>query len=118
MAVGIDAGEDGDNVIRGVRDERRMVVAEQNAIVLDEVQQVGHLLEVRGYQRRAISCGVTLEVHVVEDDVTTCLMFPRGEFNAHAGPRAAAARRTLLVLRPPIHRPRPASPGTSPKILP
>jgi len=46
MAVRIDAGEDGDDVVGGVRDERRMVVGEQHAIVLDEVEQVGHLFKV------------------------------------------------------------------------
>jgi len=41
---------------------------EQHAIVFDEVEQVGHLLEVGGYQCGAIACGVALEVHVVEND--------------------------------------------------
>ncbi len=51
VAVGIDAREDGNDVVRGVRDERRVVVAEEHAVVLEEVEQVGHLLKVGGYQR-------------------------------------------------------------------
>src|SRR6266702_4642516 len=44
------------------------MIGKQHAIVLDEVEQVGHLFQVGGDQRRAIACWVALEVHIVEDD--------------------------------------------------
>jgi hypothetical protein len=44
------------------------MVGKQHAIVINEVEQVGHLLQVGGNQRRAIACGVALEVGIVEDD--------------------------------------------------
>ncbi len=46
-AVAIGAGEHGENIGRGMRDQRCVVVAAHRAIVLHEVEQVGHLLEVR-----------------------------------------------------------------------
>jgi hypothetical protein len=44
------------------------MIGKQHAIVLDEVEQVGHLLQVGRDQRRAIACRIALEVRIVEDD--------------------------------------------------
>ena len=68
VAGRIDAGKDGDDVVGGVRDERRVMIGKERAILLDEVEQVRHLLKVGRYQGRAIACGVALEVRIVEDD--------------------------------------------------
>jgi hypothetical protein len=44
------------------------MIRKKNAILLDEVKQVGHLLKIGRYQRRAIACGVALKVRIVKDD--------------------------------------------------
>src|SRR5215472_1415611 len=68
MTVRIDAGQDCDDVVRGVRDQRSVMIREKHAIVLDEVEEVRHLLEVGRYWGRAIAQGVAFEMGIVEDD--------------------------------------------------
>src|SRR6185437_3439614 len=67
VPVTVQAGERGQQVISGVRDERGVVVGRERAVVLEEVQQAGHHLQVG----RHIGV-ITEEVHVVKgefDDV-------------------------------------------------
>src|SRR5215475_179886 len=54
VTVRINASEDGDEVIRGVGDQLRVMIGEEHAVVLDEVEQVGHLLEVGRYESGAV----------------------------------------------------------------
>ena len=72
-----------------MRDQQRVVVGQQHAVVLDEVEQVGHLLQVRRH------VGVVAgEVDVVELDVNDVLdlLVSRIELAA-AGSRRRARRR-------------------------
>ena len=46
MAVGVHAGEVGQDVGRGMRDEDRVVVGEKRAVVPNKVEQVRDLLEI------------------------------------------------------------------------
>ena len=74
MFLAVDARERRDDVIRSVRDERGMVVGQQDAIAVQEIEQVRHLLEVGGNVRV-----ITGEMDVVEmyiDDVLDSA--PRG----------------------------------------
>ena len=64
MPVAVQTGVDRQAVVRRVRDQRRVRVREHGAVLLQEVQQVRHLLEV-GRDVRV----VPREVDVVEDDV-------------------------------------------------
>src|SRR6202011_1323170 len=64
VTVAVDARQGRQDVSRGVRDQGSVVVGVQGAVVLDEVEQVRHLLEV-GRNVRV----VTLEMCVVELDV-------------------------------------------------
>ncbi len=84
-AVSVKAGVVGQAVDRGVGDQRGVIVGEHGAVLLDEVEQVGHQLQVR----RDVGV-VPEEVHVVE-----------GEFD-HVGhavaQRVAAGRHTKAAL--------------------
>ena len=71
--VGIEAGLCGEDVVGGVRDEHRVVAGVEGAVLLDEVEQVRHLFEVRG-DVGIVAC----EVHVVEFDVHHMLDFSGG----------------------------------------
>jgi len=71
IAVGV--GERGDDVVRGMRDERRVVIGEQHSVALEELQQIGHLLQIRGHVRV-----IAAQVHVVELDLDHVLE-ARGE---------------------------------------
>jgi hypothetical protein len=46
--VAIDAGQRGQDIDRGMRDQRRVVIGEERAVALQEIEQVWHLLEVGG----------------------------------------------------------------------
>ena len=64
VIVGIQADFGGEDVIGSVGDKNGVVTGVESALVLDEVEQVGHLFEVRG------DIGVIAsEVHVVEFNV-------------------------------------------------
>ncbi len=63
VAIAVDTGQRGQDIGRGVGDERGVVIGEQRAIVLNKVKEMGHLLKIRG------NVGiVTGEVGVVELD--------------------------------------------------
>jgi hypothetical protein len=64
LPVRIEAGERRQDPARGVRDQNRVVVGEERPIALQEVEQVRHLLEVRGDVRV-----VAVVVRVVELDL-------------------------------------------------
>ncbi len=67
MALPIDTGESSNDVVGGVGDERGMVIGGERAVVHEEIEEMGHLLQVRGNVR--VIAG---EVNVVElnvDDV-------------------------------------------------
>ena len=64
VTVSVNTGFGGNDVVRRMRLERRMVIRHQRAIVGDEIQQVGHQLEI-GWDIRIIAC----EVDVIELDV-------------------------------------------------
>src|SRR5207244_6824642 len=62
--VRVNTGERGQDAGGGVRDQHGVVVRHQYTVVLDEIEQVRHLLEIRG------DVGVVpSEVRVVELDV-------------------------------------------------
>ena len=63
VPVAVQAGEGGQDVVGGVRDQRRVVVGQERAVAGEEVQQVRHLLQV-GRDVRV----VPEVVHVVEHD--------------------------------------------------
>ena len=63
VPVAVQAGERGQDVVAGVRDERRVVVRHERAVAGEEVQQVRYLLEV-GRDIRV----VPEVVHVVEHE--------------------------------------------------
>lgn len=64
VTVSVNTGFGGNDVVRRMRLERRMVIRHQRAIVGDEIQQVGHQLEI-GWDIQIIAC----EVDVIELDV-------------------------------------------------
>jgi hypothetical protein len=68
VPVGIGARERAENPAARVRDEDGVVVRVERPVALHEVQQVRHLLEIRGDVRV-----VPLEVHVVELEVDDVL---------------------------------------------
>jgi hypothetical protein len=45
-ASSVDAGQSRDDVMGGVRDQGRVVIAADDAVVLKEVQEIRHLLEI------------------------------------------------------------------------
>jgi hypothetical protein len=59
MALGVDAGQRGKDVVGGVRDQRGVVVGKESAIAFQEVEQVRHLLEV-GRNVRVVSAEVDI----------------------------------------------------------
>ena len=63
VPVAVQAGERGQDVVAGVRDERRVVVGQERAVAGEEVQQVRYLLQV-GRDVRVIP----EVVHVVEHE--------------------------------------------------
>src|SRR6185369_17104034 len=63
VPVAVQAGERGQDVVAGVRDERRVVVGQERAFAGEEVQQVRYLLQV-GRDVRVIP----EVVHVVEHE--------------------------------------------------
>ncbi len=68
MTITIDTRQRGQDVGRGVGDERGVVIGEQHPVALNKVEQVRHLLKVRG------NVGVvTREMGVVELDVNYML---------------------------------------------
>ena len=66
---GIDTRQRGQDPGRRVRDQRRVMVRHQIAVALDEIEQVGHLLEIRRHIRV-----VTDEMRVVELNVDHVLV--------------------------------------------
>ena len=63
-AVPVGTGQHRQDIGRGMRDQRRVVIAAHRAVVLQEIEQIGHLLEVRWH------VGVVPpQVHVIELDV-------------------------------------------------
>ena len=72
-SVRVNACERRENTGRGVRDQRSVVVGHQHAIVANKVEQVWHLLEVRGHV-----WVVTAEMGVVKLDVYNVLNVPLG----------------------------------------
>ncbi len=46
MLVPVDTRERGEDVICGMCDEWRVLIREEHAVVLHEIEQVGHLREV------------------------------------------------------------------------
>src|SRR5579862_5344581 len=85
--VGIQTRLRRQNVIGRVRDQDRVVSGIERPVVLDEIEQVGHLLQVR----RDVGI-VAREVHVVELDVYDVLDFPRARVKL-------ARARTVVFLR-------------------
>src|ERR1700730_16666540 len=65
--LAIDAGERSQDVDRGVGDERRVMVGEKRALLLQEMQQVGHLLKIRRHVRIVAAQMDIVELNV--DDV-------------------------------------------------
>ena len=61
VPIWIDTGQRGQDVPGGVRDQRRVMVRQERPVALDEVEQIGYLLEVR----RDVEV-VAREVDVVE----------------------------------------------------
>lgn len=49
MAVGIDSGQRSQDVVGGVRNQGRVVVSKNSSVVLQKIQQMRHLLQVRGH---------------------------------------------------------------------
>jgi hypothetical protein len=66
--LAIDAGERGQDIHRRVGDERRVMIGEQRALLLHEMQQIGHLLEIRRHFRI-----VAAQMDVVELDIDDVL---------------------------------------------
>ena len=64
LPVAVQPGIGGQDVVGGVRDERRVAVAQEGAVVLEEVQQVRHHLQVG----RDVGV-VPEEVHIVEREL-------------------------------------------------
>src|SRR5262249_23163783 len=58
------------DVVRRVRDQRRVVIAAYHAVVLQEIQQIWHLLEI-GWDVRIVAT----QMYVVEGDVNEPLDF-------------------------------------------
>ena len=48
MALAIDPGERGDDVVGSVRSERSVVIAGEGAVIHEKVEEMRHLLEVGG----------------------------------------------------------------------
>src|SRR5215813_7886129 len=46
VLVAIQTGYSGEQVVRGVRDERRVLVGQQRAAALEEIEEVRHLLQI------------------------------------------------------------------------
>jgi hypothetical protein len=67
-AVAINAGLGRENIGRGVRNQRGVMIAADGAIVLDEIEQVRHLFEI-GWNVRIVAP----QVHVVENDMDNVL---------------------------------------------
>src|ERR1700687_1631089 len=63
-AVAIDAGLGGENIGRGVGNQRRVMIAADRAVALNEVEQVRHLFEI-GRNVRIVAP----QMHVVENDM-------------------------------------------------
>ena len=61
VLVRVNPRQGGQDVVRRMGDERSMVVGKEGPVVFEEIQQIGHLLQVR----RNVG-DVALEVHVVE----------------------------------------------------
>src|SRR6516162_11049181 len=68
LPVTIQAGVSGQDVVRRVRDQRRVVVGKESPIVLEEVQQIWHQLEI-GWHVGV----VPEEVHIVECELNDVL---------------------------------------------
>src|SRR6202040_2639648 len=88
VALAINAGERGDDVVGSVRDERSVVIAGESAVIHEKVEEMRHLLEVGGNVRVIAS-----EVNVVELNVNDVLDF------AMSGVQRALATRRRLRLR-------------------
>ena len=71
MLVGINARQRGDDVIRRMRLQRGVVVGHQHPIIRDEIQQIGHLLQV-GRNIRVIAD----KVNVIELNINHVLDLP------------------------------------------
>jgi hypothetical protein len=82
LPVPIQAGQGGEDVVRGVGDQRRVVVRQHRPVLLDEIQQVWHHLEVR----RNVGV-VAEEVHVVKRELDHVL-HPVAESTSCPGDRA------------------------------
>src|SRR6185312_321102 len=65
--LAIHTREGGHDVNRGVRDERGVMVGEQGALLFEEIQQIGHLLEI-GRDVRVVASQVNV-VELKVDDV-------------------------------------------------
>lgn len=65
-----------------MRDQDRVIARVERAVLLDEIEQIGHLLEVRRHMR--IVAG---EVDVVEFHVDNMLDFSRGRVELASGMR-------------------------------
>ena len=63
-AVAIDAGLGGENIGRGVRNQRGVMIAADGAVALDEIEQIRHLFEI-GRNVRIVAP----QMHVVENDM-------------------------------------------------
>lgn len=66
--VAVDPGERGYDIYRCMRDQRCMVIGEQSALILEEIQQIGHLFEVRRH-----IWVVAAEVDIIELDIDDVL---------------------------------------------
>ena len=62
--VAVDAGQRGQDIDRGVRDQGCPVIGQQRSLPFEEIQQVGHLFEVGRHVRV-----VAPKVHIVELDM-------------------------------------------------
>ena len=82
VPVGIEPGQRAQDPATGVRDEHRVIIRQQRAVVLDEIEQVRHLLEIGRHVRV-----VTQEVSVVELDVDDVLDRTLGRLELATGRR-------------------------------
>ena len=87
VLVGVDPGQSREDVVSSVRDQGRVMIREDDTIVLDEVQKAWYLFQVR----RDVGV-VPREVRIVERDVDYMLNLSVG------GVEPAAAEPTIVVI--------------------
>ena len=87
VVVRVQAGLGGENVIRCVRNQNRMIAGIERAVLLDEVQQIGHLLQIRRHVRI-----VAREMDVIEFHVNHMSQLSRWRVECTCGVRRTRER--------------------------